>query len=154
MSDGPRRLVIDASAGIQLFIEEEYSLAVTEIFARLDGEPQLAFYVPDLFYIECANILLKLARRTGRPPAESQADLADLGRLALIVASTADLMEEAFAIAEGSGLTAYDACYLALAHKLGAWLLTVDQDLLALHPFEGLPVLAPSAFLEQLEGQG
>lgn len=99
MTGTPLRLVIDASAGIQLFIEEDHSQAVTEILARLEGEPPLALHVPDLFYIECANILLKVARRTGRPPAESRADVADLRRLALTSAPSADLMEDAFALA-------------------------------------------------------
>ena len=149
MTATPLRLVIDASAGIQLFIEEEHSQAVTEIFARVEGERPLALHVPDLFFIECANILLKLARRGGRPPAESQADVADLRQLALTTTSTADLMEEAFALAEQTSLTAYDACYLALAQQLNAALITVDSDLLALHPFEDLPVLTPAALLEQ-----
>jgi predicted nucleic acid-binding protein len=144
----PLRVVIDASAGIQLLIEEEHTHAVTAVFARLDGEPPLALHVPDLFFIECANILLKWTRRTDRPADESQAHLADLGRLALIAAPTAGLMEDAFSLASQTGLTAYDACYLALAKRLDAVLLTVDADLLALHPFEGLPVLAPAAFLE------
>lgn len=150
MTDTPLRLVIDASAGIQLFIEEDHSQAVTEIFARLEGERPLALHVPDLFYIECANILLKLTRRAGRPPAEGQADVADLRRLALTVASTADLMDDAFALAQRTGLTAYDACYLALAQQLNATLVSVDSDLLALHPFEDLPVLTPAALLEHL----
>ncbi len=149
----PERLVIDASAGIQLFVEEEFSQAVTELFARLDNQPRLSLHVPDLFYIECANVLLKLTWKTSRPPAESKADLADLGRLALMVTATADLMESAFSLAAQTKLTAYDACYLALAKELKAPLITVDKQLLSLHGFEDISVFAPHEMLSQLEGK-
>jgi predicted nucleic acid-binding protein len=148
LSDALRLVVIDASAGIQLFIEEEQSRAVTAIFSQLDGKTPLRLHVPDLFFIECANILLKWTRRTGDPLTKSRAHLADLKSLALTTTETADLMEDALVLAEQTGLTAYDACYLALAGSLDAALLTVDTDLLALHPFEGLAVLTPAAFLE------
>lgn len=150
MSNAPRRVVIDASAGIQLFIEEEQSLAVTAVFVRLDDDEPISLHVPDLFFIECANILLKWTRRTGGAPEESQAHLADLGRLALTATPTADLMEAAFALATQTGLTAYDACYLVMAGREEATLLTTDADLLALHPFEGVAVMTPAAFLAGL----
>ena len=59
----------------------------------------------------------------------SQADLTDLGRLALRVVSTADLMEEALTLAVQTGLTAYDACYAALACRLNLPLVTADDAL-------------------------
>lgn len=49
-----------------------------------------------------------------------------------------------------TGLTAYDTCYLALAQQLDAALISVDSDLLALHPFGDVTVLTPAALLEQL----
>ncbi|MCL5428834.1 MAG: type II toxin-antitoxin system VapC family toxin [Chloroflexi bacterium] len=147
-----RHLVVDASAGIQLFVEEDHSRAVTEIFARIDGETPLALHVPDLFYIECASVLLKLARRIKRPAAEVQSDLVDLARLSLSVMSTSDLMAAAFKIAVQTGLTAYDACYLALAQVLKASLVTADNELLALTPFEGVHILTPEEYLKHIEG--
>jgi predicted nucleic acid-binding protein len=151
LSQASRRVVIDASAGIQLFIEEEQSQAVTAIFARLDGDQPISLHVPDLFFIECANILWKWTRRTGSASEESQAHLADLGRLALATTPTADLMEAAFALATQTSLTTYDACYLALAGWEEATLLTNDTDLLALHPYEGVAVLTPAVFLAGLQ---
>jgi predicted nucleic acid-binding protein len=68
-----------------------------------------------MFYIEYANILWKYTRRFGRPLDDS---LADLGRLTLRVTSTADLMEDDLSLAAQTGLTAYDACYAALARRL------------------------------------
>lgn len=72
------RCVLDASVGIKLFVEEEFSDKVQRLFSKLDEDPQAEFHVPDLFYIECANILLKYTRRFDRPLEDSLADLKDL----------------------------------------------------------------------------
>jgi predicted nucleic acid-binding protein len=81
------------------------------------------------FYIECANILWKYTRRFNRSLDDSLADLTDLGGLALRVTSTAYLMEDALSLAAETGLTAYDACYAALARRLDLPLVTVDKPL-------------------------
>lgn len=129
MSDVPIRCVIDASVGIKLFVEEELSEKVQNLFARLADESPAELYVPDLFYIECANILLKYTRRFKRPIEDSQADLADLNELAIKPASTADLMEEALTLANDKNLTAYDACYAVLAKRLALPLVTADEPM-------------------------
>ena len=47
-----------------------------------------------------------------------------------------------------------DDCYLELALAAGASaILTGDQDLLVLHPWRGIPVLRPAAFLRALAWQ-
>lgn len=123
------RCVVDASVGIKLFVNEPLSEQAHALFARLTEDPPAEFYVPDLFYIECANVLLKYVRRFGRPLEEAQADLADLNRLALKSVSSADLMEEALTLASQTNLTAYDACYAVLAQQLQLPLITADQAL-------------------------
>ena len=127
MSAERLRLVVDASVGIQLFIDEPLSEAAYAIFEQLSHDPPAELFVPDLFYIECANILLKTMRRFGRSLEDSQADLADLRRLALRSTPTADLMEEALVLAADKNLTAYDACYAALARRLGVPVITADE---------------------------
>ncbi len=97
----------------------------TRRFGRVKQPP----HVPDLFYIECANILWKYVRRFGRSLADSQADLADLRSLALRVVSTADLMQESLTLAAQTGLTVNDACYAALARRLDLPLVTADEPL-------------------------
>jgi hypothetical protein len=54
--------VLDASVGIKLFIDEEFSDKVQRLFSGLAEDPEAEIYVPDLYYIECANILLKYTR--------------------------------------------------------------------------------------------
>ena len=129
MSATPRRCVVDASVGIKLFVDEPLSEQAHQLFAGLVDDPPAQLYAPDLFFIECANILWKYIRRFGRSLAHSQADLADLSNLGLRATSTAELMEEALTLAAQTGLTAYDACYAALARRLELPLVTADDTL-------------------------
>ena len=123
------RCVLDASVGIKLFIEEEFSDKVHRIFTKLAEDPQAEIHVPDLFYIECANILLKYTRGFERPLEDSLADIRDLGKLDLKITSTAELIEDALKLAKKKNLTAYDACYAVLAQKLSLPLITADAPL-------------------------
>ncbi|HLE90365.1 MAG TPA: type II toxin-antitoxin system VapC family toxin [Anaerolineales bacterium] len=129
MSDSPLCHVVDASVGIKLFVEEEFSEQAHALFSHLAADPPAELYVPDLFYIECTNILLKYTRRFGRSLDDSQADLADLNRLALKCTPTADLMEESLSLGSEKNLTAYDACYAVLAGQLDIPMITADKSL-------------------------
>ncbi len=129
MSAIPLACVVDASVGIKLFVEEPLSEQAHLLFVGLTRQPPAVLHVPDLFFIECTNILWKYSRRFGRRLEDSQADLADLRRLSLRVVPTADLMEEALTLAAETNLTAYDACYAALARRLNLPLITADQQL-------------------------
>ncbi|MFN8412084.1 MAG: type II toxin-antitoxin system VapC family toxin [Anaerolineales bacterium] len=129
MTEVVLRCVMDASVGIKLFIEEEFSDKVQRLFAKLTEDPQAEIHVPDLFYIECANILLKYTRRFDRSLEDSLADMKDLGNLALKSTSTLELIEDALQLASEKKMTAYDACYAVLAQKLGLPLITADAPL-------------------------
>jgi len=129
MSDSPLRYVVDASVGIKLFVEEEFSERAHVLFSHLTADPPAEFYIPDLFYIECANILLKYTRRFGRSLENSQADIADLKLFSLKPTSTSELMEDALLLASENNLTAYDACYAVLARNLDVPLITADEQL-------------------------
>ena len=129
MTESRLSYVVDASVGIKLFVEEEFSERAHALFSHLAADPPAELYVPDLFYIECTNILLKYTRRFGRSLEDSQSDLVDLSRLRLISTSTADLMEQALLLASELKLSAYDACYAVLAQQLGIPLVTADQPL-------------------------
>ena len=54
--------VVDASAGIKLFLDEPLSERADTLFDHLSDDPPARFHVPDLFFVECANILWKYAR--------------------------------------------------------------------------------------------
>ena len=129
MSEERFRFVVDASVGIKLFVKEELSEQAQSLFIKLTDDPPAELYVPDLFYIECANILLKYMRRFGRSLEDSQADLADLAILALKPVSTAELMEDALVLASQKNLSAYDACYAVLADRLDIQLVTAVEPM-------------------------
>lgn len=142
MSGPPLRYVVDASVGIKLFVEEEFSEQAHALFSYLAADPPAELYIPDLFYIECTNILLKYTRRYGRSLEDSQADIADISLLSLKSTSTAELMENALLLALKKTLTAYDACYAVLAQKMEIPLITADEPL--------SKAIKPSVFLRDL----
>ena len=129
MTDGPFAAVVDASVGIKLFVAEPLSNEAHSLFAHLADDPPAQLFVPDLFYIECTNILWKYTRRLGLPPEDARLFAERLGQLAITAYSTASLMADALDIAMEHGLTAYDAAYVALARQLSLPLVTADDHL-------------------------
>lgn len=62
--------VVDASIAIKLFIEQEDSDLAESLLLRLSGNPPARFAVPDLFYVECANVFMEICP-AGRVPRSS-----------------------------------------------------------------------------------
>ena len=122
--------VVDASVGIKLFLDEEGSQQADSLFSVLAQDPNARFYVPDLFFVECANILWKYVRHHGYPPENASQDVRDLSTLALRSVSTADLIAPGLALALKYQVTAYDACYAALSERSKLPLITADQALI------------------------
>ena len=125
----PANYVVDASVGAMLYLHEEFSLRARALFAGLAAEAQAHLYVPDLFYIEMANVLLKAVRRGRCAPDDAIGAIADLCSLALLAVRTSVLAEAGLRIAQAKGLSAYDACYVALSDRVGVPLVTADQRL-------------------------
>ena len=129
MSLNPLRCVVDASVGIQLFVGEPLSDRAHELFAHLAADPPARLYVPELFYIECANILWKYVRRFGYPPDQARRSVQQLSALSLRSVPMAGLMGPALDLALWQGITAYDACYVALSRSLSIPFVTADEKL-------------------------
>ncbi len=121
--------VVDASVGIKLFVEEDDSAQADRLFQQLEEQPDSRFYVPDLFFVECANILWKYVRHFGYPAENARQDVADLHSLALLSVSTADLIVSGLELAIEHQITAYDACYAALAQQNQIPMITADRPL-------------------------
>jgi predicted nucleic acid-binding protein len=151
MADGKDNYncVVDASVGIKLFLIEPLSERADALFTRLTDDPPSQFYVPDLFFIECTNILWKYVQRFGYASDTAKQDVASLIRLPLQVVPTATLAEEALDLAVQHGSTAYDSAYIVLARELSLPLVTADEALARRFEGTGLDV----RFLDDWPGQ-
>lgn len=116
--------VVDASVAVEWIASERSSRRARALLAR-HRSGELRLYAPPLLFLEVLNTA---ARRWTWPEA-ALATLADeLGRWRLNVLEP-ELSDVAAWAARG--LTAYDACYVALAERLGCELATFDADVLA-----------------------
>jgi predicted nucleic acid-binding protein len=121
--------VVDASVGIKLFLVEPLSDRADALFDHLTNSPPARFYVPDLFFIECTNILWKYVNFYDYPSETAEQDLADLIQLPLRVVPTVELAEEALRLAISQEIAAYDAAYVVLSQQLSLPLVTADEPL-------------------------
>jgi len=121
--------VVDASVAAQLYIPEPLTTQAIAFFDQLVADPATCFAVPDLFFIECANIFWKRSRRGDITVSAAVAALANIQALRLQSTPTAILAPDALRIALDHGVTAYDACYVALAHRLNVSHVTADERL-------------------------
>lgn len=129
MTDQPLCCVVDASVAIKLFVDQPFSDRAIALFSQLEIVRSAQFHVPDLFYVECANVLWRYVRVASYPADRAREGLARLKRLALQSATTSDLITNAFDLALAHRISAYDACYVELAQRLNIPLITADQKL-------------------------
>lgn len=113
--------VVDASAVAALLFGEPEAEAIA---VRLDGARLVA---PSLLGFELANVCVMKCRRHPLQRAEILAGFDLRHRLGVetMEVDHADVV----ALAERFRLTAYDASYLYLAHRLGAEIVTLDAAL-------------------------
>ncbi len=129
MSPAPLRAVVDAGVAVKIFVPEALSAEAQAVFARFASESSAELVVPDVFFIECANVFSKWVRRAAYPGKDAQEHLRDLTRLGLTVIPAQTLADDALAIALTHPITAYDACYLAAAAQRRLPLITADEKL-------------------------
>jgi predicted nucleic acid-binding protein len=123
--------VLDASVGIKLFLNEDDSELVADIFhAHLMYPGALLIAVPGFFYIECASILRKAVKAGKYDVTQARRDLDDLEHMGLHTVSTISLSGQAFEISSIYGASVYDASYVALAARLDVPLVTADERLI------------------------
>jgi predicted nucleic acid-binding protein len=132
--------VLDASLALQWFLEDEadrkYSLAV---LASLSEKRAV---VPLLWFYEVGNGLLMASRRKRITPNQIDGFLSRLKALPIETAQqTPSEILELPALAQGHGLTNYDAAYLALAMHLKLPLATADIELRRVAVATGLAIV-------------
>jgi predicted nucleic acid-binding protein len=124
--------VIDASVGLNWLLPEPGAAAALHLRSRL-VEGGVAVYVPDLFWAEAANVLWRLTRSgAARLEAIEARELLEVLRAApLSTEPVGSVAGRALEIACETGVTAYDATYVAVAELRRARLWTADRRLVA-----------------------
>lgn len=72
MRQAPLRAVVDAGVAVKIFVPESLSAQAQDLFARYAAEDDSELVVPDLFFIECANVFWKWVQRSSYPPESAQ----------------------------------------------------------------------------------
>jgi predicted nucleic acid-binding protein len=117
-------LVVDASVVIKWFVPEVHG----ESARRLLTAPH-QYLAPDLLFPEVGNVIWKKVRRGELTAREGGMLAADLTSVAVEAVASRVLLSDAVALAMATGLTVYDATYLALAVRLDTVLVTADERL-------------------------
>jgi predicted nucleic acid-binding protein len=128
--DRPGELVLDNSITMVWGFEDE---ADSYAAALLDLMPTLRAYVPALWPLEVANVLLVGERRKRIKRAAAAQFLAILGSFPITIddETTSRAWGDTLNLARTQGLSAYDAAYLELAMRRGLPLATLDAKLRA-----------------------
>jgi predicted nucleic acid-binding protein len=117
------RYVVDASVAMKWFVEEPWTKEAERIL-----HPAAAVVVPELFFVEMANIAWKKVRRGDMDLATARMVMDELP---LLVAASdsggARLARRAFDLAHELQHPAYDCLYLATAEAEGVRLVTADH---------------------------
>jgi predicted nucleic acid-binding protein len=116
--------VIDASVVIKWFVPEIHSDAARRLLAATHH-----YVSPDLLFPEVGNAIWKKVRRGELTAEDGRRLTVDISRIAIETVSTRGLMIDAHTLAVATGVTVYDAMYLALAVRLKTELVTADDRL-------------------------
>lgn len=114
-------IVVDASVALKWVLQEQGS---DRAIALLADEMLGA---PDLFWVECANVLWVKARRGQIDRADANAALAAIDAAPVSAIPARSLVTAAQTIAFELDQTVYDCLYLAAALAQGAVFVTADE---------------------------
>ena len=134
-----RSLVVDCSVTMAWCFEDECDDLADAVLDRLaDGEA----WVPSLWPLEVANVLVAAERRRRLTAADSARFVELLMGLPIVVddRSHERALSQVLAAARQLGISVYDASYLELAMRLGATLATRDTQLRAAAAAAGVPL--------------
>ena len=115
------RLVVDASVAVKWLVEEEYSEIADTL---LDGSHELI--APRLLVSEVGNALWRMVRMGELERSEAGSLAAKIPEMAVSWMGDEGICTDAVRIALALDRPVYDCVYLALAHRLGATLVTAD----------------------------
>jgi predicted nucleic acid-binding protein len=137
------RCVVDASAILPLVGFERFSPRAEQWFATVREHAEDSLTV-DLFDAECANALWKRVRRELWSTRRAEQALRQILDLPFRRVPVGVVVGDAFTLAATTGLTVYDACYVALAVASGLPMVTADRRLAGVAREAGCDVLCLS----------
>ena len=115
------RLVIDASVAVKWLVVEEGSDAAARL---LTGDDDL--HAPRLMVSEVANTLWRKARMGEIERSQASLSMAAIPEMPVRWSADEEVGAAAVRLALALDQPAYDCMYLALAHRIGARLVTAD----------------------------
>ena len=133
-------IVVDTSLIVAWLLREERSADADKVAGFIVEE---GAWVPQLFPVEIANVLLQAIRRKRITASYADEQLRRLEDISLSTdPETSDhAWTTTYRLAVDEQLTVYDATYLELALRLGATLATLDDSLADAARRRGLTVL-------------
>jgi predicted nucleic acid-binding protein len=140
------KVVVDASVALKWFLAEADASRAALLLRRAE---RLA--APELLLLECADVLTpKMRKREIDAVALSDAFRLLTGG-AIDLVPDRDLALDAATIATATGATVYDACYIALAERTDAIVVTADAKLR--RRTAATPLAGRVRLLDELEDQ-
>lgn len=123
--------VLDASVAAKWMLPAQGELLRAQAFRLLDayGAGEVNLVVPDIFWAECGNIVLKAVRQGRVDRGTAELELYSLARRDIPTISSLHLLQEAVTIAFDFGRSVYDCLYVALATQGRKQLITADERL-------------------------
>ncbi len=128
-------MIVDTSVVVKWFVVEDGRDAAVELLAS--DVPLLA---PDLILVEAASTLRRKVAEGRLPGAGAMAALDELADGPVDLVPTPPLVRRAVELADRTGISVYDACFVALADRRGVSLVTADERLARAVRLGGLDV--------------
>jgi predicted nucleic acid-binding protein len=119
------KVVLDASAIAKWFLIEKESDYMKRIRNEIANK-KLEAHVPDLIFIELANVL----RYSNLSENDVKLGIKAAMQIGLVLHRFEELIYDAIKIAFENDITIYDALYVSLSNSLEAPLITYDEILL------------------------
>ncbi|KJV81746.1 PIN domain protein [Rickettsia hoogstraalii str. RCCE3] len=124
-------LVVDCSFIMSSILPDESTEKDSKIYDQI-MENIYILHVPSIFYLECNNVFINSLKRKRINKNDYDDYIRLLNSLPINVDKFCSTPESLYAIARLAtehNLTSYDACYLELALRLEADILTLDKSL-------------------------